>query len=492
MCCGGSAYAYQLYVDNGTPNVTTWAFTLGDYDTDATDSTINTIFGIDSDGNNAGLVFGDGTNGATFIVRADENTKYNTAYNVSDMVYIENSSSGTASGYIAEVKTELPFLVASLGTTSGGSSTNYADQTITLGTNINSQTSPGHSMTAQGFGSMQSHMHNLSTILANQLSTVAQGAGRVANPQIASADDGILVADSGHMFSDAGHSLLAAQDENPWRAFIMPYLSYTTNRDINYDTNMVGISTGASYIFNESILAGFHLNLGKAMTESAYLDSDALAVTLGGHVLYHFSPELYVRSHLSGYVSQSDNKISGTSGTSIYADVDTDSIGMFASLATGYDWALAPRHTITPELGLSYIYSKMDGYNVDYQIGGSSAGYALSYGDSDLSVLYAEASLRWAMDFDLGSNDDGVSHGTLKPTVRLGLRQALTDTEIASSMRFNGIAATTYSDANENAFVAEAGLIWEKDDIALSLSYTGDFGDVENTHMGMFKASFAF
>ncbi|MFI3272883.1 MAG: autotransporter domain-containing protein [Pseudomonadota bacterium] len=482
---GGNAYALQAYVNAGGSDtgiqVGTWAFTLGDYDnTLGDDKTVNTIFGV---GNAGKLNLQD----STFIIRADSDTEYNKAYNVSNLVYIDGS--GQVTGSVGSVSTELPFLVATLGTTEeSGTSSSYTDQTITLTTNINANTSPGQGLASQSASTMQSSMHNLASILANQLNDIYSSAAvMVGNKK---QENGTLTADSGQGISDASKSYYAAND-TPWRAFIMPYYTHTSNHDFDYTTSMAGVAAGATYTFNDSWLAGFHLNLGSADTDSDHTNSKAKAVTLGAHALYHATPELYVRGHLSGYYSQNDHTFTGSGSAPLQANVDTNNMGIFASLAAGYDLTIAKHHTITPEIGLSYIYSKTDAYGIDYK-SGQTTEYHLSYDKSDYDILYGEASLRWTAEYELGHGDNGVHYGTLSPTVRLGLRQALTDAKIESHMHFNGLSATTHSDANESAAIVEASLAWTFDNVTTSLSYSGDFGDAEDTHMGMFKLSYAF
>ncbi len=167
------------------------------------------------------------------------------------------------------------------------------------------------------------------------------------------------------------------------------------------------------------------------------------------------------------------------------ATADMDTYGVYMELAAGYDMALAPNHTITPEIALSYMYAHMEGFDSEYYVNGAATGTTFSMGSEDYDALYMDASVRWTGEY-------GLEKGVLSPTAKIGIRQALTDPEVSSTMEIFGTKSTTYSDMNDTAFTCEAGLTWDMGDVDVSVTYMGEFGDVEYTHMGMFKVAWEF
>lgn len=124
---------------------------------------------------------------------------------------------------------------------------------------------------------------------------------------------------------------------------------------------------------------------------------------------------------------------------------------------------------------------------------GTSVAHDISYGDTSFDALYAEASLRWKGNYDLGIMENGKHRGVLHPTMRAGVRQALMGAEVESKLRYNEFDfGTTTSHANQTSVLFEGGLEWVYGDTTTSLSYIADFGHKEESHMAMLKIEFEF
>jgi Autotransporter beta-domain. len=94
----------------------------------------------------------------------------------------------------------------------------------------------------------------------------------------------------------------------------------------------------------------------------------------------------------------------------------------------GYDFKLNQNNTLTPELGLSALWSHIPASNVEYNV---LTPLNQSYTSQDYTAVYANAMLRWTGAFELGEL-------MLQPRAMLGVRQTLSDGKIKSSMTFAG------------------------------------------------------
>ncbi len=528
----GNAYAYQAYVWAGTANVGTWTLELGE--TYGTDGTGYYVFGVNGYGT---LNFGVDGKGATFIITNESSD--GTIYAVKDMVNIESYTEengdlsdnedigewvsdgtyttyeGTVTGYIAEVQSKYDFVEWSIVNEDGsayafGDDAYWEDQYITGEVNLTEDNSPTQEAATQTVSTVTGHMTNLGKIIAVQTpsATVASSASPVpssvpsgpssapsgpnSGPHGGSHEESLatstMYADAGGTFSDAGTGTSYVAPQAPlWKAFLMPFYSYTSENGGDYSTNMMGLALGASRSVGDDMTLGFHASLSRALSDSDYTDSTATSYALGVHGLYNIDGALYVRGQLSGFYSESDMDIRSTTGADPNkANADMDTYGFYAQVAAGYDMVLTPQHRVTPEVAISYMYAHMEGFDTAYYDSTGAQADTFSMDSENYDAVYADASVRWTGSYDIGK-------GTLHPTVKAGIRQALTDPEVSSTMTFNnGLPSPTHSDLNETAFTCEAGLAWDMGDVDVSLTYTGEFGDVEYTHMGMFKVEWSF
>ncbi len=489
------AYAYQTFVTNGTASIGTWNLLLGEeYSTDSAGGTGYYVFGVSATASStAKLVFGttdaDGNvvSGSTFNVYGISTPSDDGLYSIAAMVYVDSTASAT--GYIENVTSSYSFLDVALVDSTGKafdltttSDETWKSQYIKASLNITTETSPVHATTATTLSSLTSTMAQLSTILADNLvSPPTAGKSAAGKGTTMYADAGTTAT----TFTDAGGTAYVSQDDAIWETFLTPYYSRNSHNDGLYTVRGLGLAMGASRAVTDNFDLGFHFNLASSLGDSELADSDALSYTLGMHGIYHMDQSLYVRGQVSAFLVESDIRLLSNAAGDLYADTDMHSYGMYAQLAAGYHVMLSPKHVLTPELAVSSLYAHMDGYDTQFRTATGGLGNELSMKSEDYAVFYADASLRWTGTFD-------VEKGVVKPTVKAGLRQALSDPEMASTMEIFGTSATTHSDLNNTAFICEAGLDWELGDVTLSATYAGEFGDEEHSHAGMFKAMWEF
>ncbi|MFI3271423.1 MAG: autotransporter domain-containing protein [Pseudomonadota bacterium] len=450
----GATASHELHVQSGTATIGTWTITVRDYlDVDNSSDPFAVAGSGTLDFDDATLIVTPGT--------AEEGFAFNKEFAIQDMV---NVSSGSVTGAVASVETALPFLTAELlhGDVDGtafenGGNDEDIEQTIIIRTNVTPETSPGHEVETQVNTAMTQNMSMLCSVLSTQLD----------------------------------------YDELPesWRAFVIPYYSHSTNYDYGYNTDIMGLALGATRRVNEEFSAGVHLNLATIDQESDTAENDALMAGLGVHAKYHFTDDFHIRGQVTGFVLEGDGEMSMMSaGEKVTSSVNTTSLGMYAAMFAAYDYHANDKHTFTPEVALKYVYAENDGFDSNWRkADGTAANFDISYGDTRFSELYFEASVRWQGDFDLETMENGQHRGTLHPTMRAGVCQALLDAEIESKLSYNGFdMGTTTSKANETSVLFEWGLEWAKGDTTTSLSYIADFGNREESHMALLKIEFEF
>ncbi len=472
----GTTAGYQAYVAaNGSASVGTWSLLLGeDYGLQADGSTYY-VFGV---GKNATLTFADSSGQPSSLVVTGLGSSFveGKKYYISDMIDI--SADGTVSGAFGQATSAYAFVDVELYGNDITFSKDDADQYLVGTLNVTPDNSPAQGATNQTYHAIFNNMNKMSSIVSTQLATPTLRAQ----------------SETETMYADAGTFTYVKPARSAWKIFAIPYASHTSSNNGAYDIDSMGLVMGASHLVSDSLALGFHASVASSDSKSSYVDSDAISYTFGLHGVYNVTEAFYVRGQLSGFFAESDFSITGsTTANTALAHTDMDTHGLYALIAAGYDLALASHHVLTPELAVSHLYTSMDGYSSNYvDARGAALGDSIGMRARDYSTVYTDATLRWTGTFLLGDASSSSSLGSLKPTVRAGIRQALTDTNVESTLVFNGVSATTHSDANGTAFLCEAGLAWELDSLTTSLSYVGELGDQEASHMAMLKVEFSF
>ncbi len=445
------AEAWELY--NTSPN-TTDTVRITDWATDLRDFTTYKFFGSNGGGT---LDF----SGSTFILRPGDKDRgfvWGKDYAVADMV-----DGNYGQGTVASTTAEVPWLRARL------TGTDWTDQKLSLHPNFTPKTNPGQNVSRQGVA-----------LVAHQMFSLTDALGQFRN---SSAPVAFSTASGPESGQDSGPT-------SDWSGFLTPYFSYVDNSDLDYDATIVGFMAGASRRFTERFSAGVHVGFSHAdvSADLADQDGDTLTGLLGLHALYTITPEWYVRGQLTGFLSRASNDWkSGLSAYPLYADADVDSRGVYASLNTGYDWRINASNTLTPELGLSWLWSHQDAYSLNWEdrFGNRLPGYDLDYKAEDYTALYGTAMVRWQGAFALGDS-------VFRPSLGLGLRQTLTDNDIKSRLTTNGSSFSTRVSEDDTTALAEAGLAWQRGNTTLGFTYTGDYGSDQRVHAGWLTLKVAF
>ncbi len=454
------ANAWELYSTSIHPTdtvyITNWA-------TDLRDFTTYKFFG--SDGAKLDLT------GSRLTLRpgaTERGFAWGREYAVSDLA--GGLANNWGRGAVASVTQEVPWVRARL------TGTDWTDQKLSLHPNFTRKTNPGQGVTSQGVAFALNQMRGMDTVLDRQ---------RLQNSGAAPA----AVANSGL----AAFPTASGPDRGPasgWSGFLTPYFSYVDNSDLDYDATIAGFMAGATRRFNDAFAAGVHLGFSHADVSADLADQDGEALTglFGLHAIYNATPEWYLRGQLTGFLSRASNDWqSGLPVYPLYTDADINSRGLYASLATGYDWRINASNTITPEIGLSWLWSHQDSFSLDWKdrFGNRMDNYDLDYKAQDYNALYGTAMVRWRGEFALAG-------GSFQPALGVGVRQTLTDGDVKSRLATAGSSFSTKATEDETSALAEAGFVWQRGITSVGLTYTGGYGDDQVVHTGWLTLKLEF
>ncbi|EGW51619.1 hypothetical protein HMPREF1022_01420 [Desulfovibrio sp. 6_1_46AFAA] len=459
--------AHELEM-NGAVRLAAWSLELRDFGTDATRPFAVTGSGS-LDFNGSRLILRPGTTAQGFV--------WGQEYKVEDMV--TSGSGSNVSGSVASVASELPDLLEARLT-----GTDWNDQKVSLRTTVKASSNPGQSAALQAVGNARSGMQHLSGVLAGQLA-----------PRKAAGKDVILAGNSPNSRPEGMPSgdPLGPDETGRWRVFAAPYFSSAANHDQDYTSNNVGMVMGGTWRFNENFAGGLHLGYSGSHTWGDLMDTDNSAQSglAGLHAVFNVTPEWYLRGQFTGFISRyHSNYQSGLAENPIYADNEFNGHGLYAALHTGYAWWINDNNTLTPEIGLAWLWSHQDENSLHWSdsAGVSRPAYDIKFDAQDYAALYGTAMLRWRGDFALGDE----RAGNLRPALGLGLRQTLTSGEVESQMRFAGSSFSTSVTEEHTTMLAEAGLEWQYGGFAVGLAYTGEYGAQQEVHTGWLTMKFEF
>ncbi len=444
-------------------NVGTWATTLRTW------SGNDAVFGITGVLNKLNFV------NSTLILRpgsAAQDFALGKEYSVANMVSKDgaqqDSMSTSINGTIVAAVAEVPFLKATL--TNGASP---KDATVRLDSNVSDETTPGTATMQQAVAQVQNQFSNLSTSLRNALVQIYTEANLVADTTQDSVS-GVA----------AGSSVV----NNKWQIFLSPHASYVNNSKYDYDGSNMGVTAGASYRLSDSFSFGAHLDLsfGDYSGDFMNMNTDSTSFALGLHAAYNFSPAWYLRGQITGSINQNDSDFRSDL-TSLHGNADFNGEALYAELATGYTWQIAKGHSITPEIGLSYLGTHTYAYDVDWNISNMALPlYNMSYDDSYYNAFYATAHVDWRGEWAVNDNS------AIAFMAGLGLRQTLTNGKIDTSFKMLGSNYTATGTEDVTTFLVDAGVEYNWDIISISLNYEGGFGYDQTNHGGTLQLKFEF
>ncbi len=466
---GARARAYEAYGSNSF-TVDTWATTLRDW------SANDAVFGL---ANGEILTFANDTKGATLILRPDtveRGFKLGQTYDVAKMVAIsdgtpasimhqqEQFSDTTIKGSIAEVKTEVDFLTATLH--NGG--TNNPSVSLSL----NTDALPTTTITTADLNAKLAHIKGIDEVSKNAVANVYNRAFNLAENELEE------TAQAENVGVSAGSNTLA--DIPKWTAFAKTYGSYTDNSKYDYDSGTYGISGGVTHNFNEKFALGGHLDFNASNADSKNLESDSYSFALGAHSYYFVNPNWYVRGNATFAFGSNEVEYNINSGK---AEDTFSAFALFAGLHTGYAFEINKNNLIIPEIGLSYLYSHNNAYDLHFSHGYSM--YDMDFDTNSYSNLYADFNLTWQANYAVGNS-------VLSPSLGAGIRQNLTGSDIDSSFDMFGTNFETQVSSDDTTFLANAGLQWTKKNFTVSADYEGEFGSEQTSHTGSLNFTYKF
>ncbi len=469
-----AAHAFEVFGYNSY-SVGTFATTLQPWTVTvaANNGTADTVFGIQT-----GQVIN--FKNTTLILRPQvtaQGVELGKVYNVKDMIAVADgypTNNGAVSipatndvtGKIAQATAEVPFIKATL--TNGHAP---LSATVRLDANVNAHTSPGSISAMQTLTQVQGQMSNITReLLQLSYNDIFAKLSKV---------------------SKEGVGLNAGSDfaENKWTAFLIPYANFFENSEYGFDGSNVGFTGGASYRVNDSFSFGAHFdfNVSDFDADSVNMTSDAISIALGLHATYTITPEWYVRAQATFAHSQTDNDYEGAHGSPIHADNKYFSNSLYFSLNTGYVWEFAKNHSLTPEIGFSYLSTRSSAYDVEWSLAGIPMSmYDLHYDDTYYSAFYTNINLTWRSKWMI---DNASSIALL---AGLGIRQNISGNEVKNDFYALNSRYSTTAYEDMTTWLADVGIEFKHNDLSVKLDYNGSYG-TEQTNHGvslMFKYDF--
>ncbi len=446
--------AYEVY---GTTNysVNTFATNLRNW------SVNDAVFGvIDTQAitfNNSKLILRPGT--------AEQGFAYGKEFKVADMISLINQSSmaipSTATfinGTIAEVTTEVPFLTAKL---SNGNDPYNAS--VRIDTNVNEETVPGAISMQQAVTIAQTQFNYISSALRSGIIKGYTGL--------------TLASQNNAQGINAGSDIITPKK---LEIFLTPYISHVNNSKLDYNGNSYGVFGGINYRLSEKFSFGGHLNYSASdlSADIMSMDTDSSSFALGLHAAYNFTPEWYLRGQVTGSIQESE---SDYKSSELASNSDFTGHAFYAALATGYVWEIADNHSLSPEIGISYLNTKTNSYDIKF----ANSAYNMSYDDNSYNAIYATFNLDWRSEWAL-------EKGNLALTAGLGLNQKLSSNDIETGVRMLGTSFTTSYTKDSTAFLANTGIEYQKGNFAISVNYNGEYGSVQQVHTGSLNLKLMF
>ncbi len=467
---GAIARAYEAYGSTDF-TVDTWATTLRTW------SANDTVFGL-----NYGqkITFANGTSGAHLILRpgtSEEGFALNKEYQVANMVAIadqngdmqlqEQFEAGKIEGSVASVSkgnnpiiggvsTEVDFLTAKLS--------NQDTDNPTVSISINEDMLSTNAAAAQINDALQGQMQNISGQLRNVLVDVYR------NANYTSFDD---------TPEGTGIATGSANAQSQWITFGNLYGAFTDNSKYDIDSDSYGVTAGLSYNFTEQLLAGVHFDFNTTNSEGNTFTNDLDSFAFGLHANYFINNNWYVGANATYAFGTSELSSSQSVGS---ASDEYSVNAFFAGLSTGYVFEINENNLIIPEIGLSYLYTNAEAYNLNYP---QNTLYNLAVDSNSYSALYADLNLKWQGKYEL-------SKGTITPSVNVGIRQNLTGSDIESTFELLSSRFKTEASTDSTTFLTNAGIEWNYNDFSVSVNYDGNFGSEQQSHKASLNFEYKF
>lgn len=222
---------------------------------------------------------------------------------------------------------------------------------------------------------------------------------------------------------------------------------------IGYDKTinhlLVGLALGHSY--------------GEYKDKSAVThDSDLTHYMIEAYASYKFSSNIFASAY-AGY-ARSDNNLKENDGF-YWAKEDFNSNTWNVGSQVGYDWQVFDQLTLTPTLGLSYIYTQNSAHDVTY-----NDIALLKYSQSSNSALLIPFDL--AVNYSLLQRQDA----QLILTAKTGYAYNLLDNEFDSDITVNGVSGLATMSSNtthrgKHQFNIGGGMAFKYNPVELAIGY---------------------
>ncbi len=456
-------FAYEAYGEAGY-SVDTWATTLRTWT--GSDAVLGAAAG-------QSIRLGTGSEGAHLILRPATHSQgfaLGKSYEVAHMVSIGGVQQLAldqvlALGFVASASAEVDFLQATLDTT------DPTRPLVSLEGHITEKTSPGAMVQQQQLTNIQ-----------GQFTTISQNVRK-----------GILQRYWKEFATDAWQGLGAGSkslSEHSWQAFLSPYVTAASNTHFNYNGSTVGISGGATYAVTERFSLGGHIDINASNFSANVLEThtDSTSFALGVHGVYTLLPQWYIRGQFSASFQQNSHTFSlPLASEALYADALSFGKNLYANVATGYTWRINSQHSLTPEIGISYLTSHGTGYAAQWQgIYTANGLYDLNYDESFYSALYATYNMDWRSAWAL---EEGSS---IVLQLGLGLRQRLSTQNMNTTVRLLDTDFTTSSAEAQSTWLMDFGFEYMKDDLSVRLTYAGSYEKNQHIHGGNLVLTLTF
>ncbi len=531
----GDAYAYEAF-SIGSLVVDTWATTLRTW------SENDTVFGV-IQGNT--VTFGDGTNGATLVVRpeldANGNAIFGKEYELANMVAISGSRfpqpqamdlQSTITGSIASVETETNLIVAEFDNTTPsqpsvilrnvvGSSTELPSQegasqtvntavesatgigtlvqrSVVVGSSINLTPTPtGGASNAGGAGSTGGAGNTGGAGETGNTGGVGNtgGADGVGN-----AGGAGNTGNTGGAGNTGGTGDSGSQSEDEEQASIEPrgIAAGSGNMQSPWSVfmNIYGSYTdNDKYNFNTSTFgatAGANYHFSSPFTLGFHADFN-YAKSSSASNIDNEATTFAFGGHANYFIG--DNWYVGAQATASFANNDIDyalssvlrdsdeysTFSLYSALNVGYVYEINESNVLIPEISLSYLHTSVDDYRFDFGV----SAYNMHVHNTNYNALYLSGKLTWQGAYALESS-------TLIPSLSVGIRQNLTGGDIRTNIGIFGGTSETIATEDETTFTATAGLQWTSGNFSLGAYYDGAFGSNQQSHSGSLRATYRF
>ncbi len=354
------------------------------------------------------------------------------SFSIQDMAYTSAGATPTLSGSIKEVKTEVPFLTATL--TGNDPST----ASVSVISNINENTVPGAISSVQTF-----------TIAKSQEANIAKAVYQTK------------------------HSM-----QKQWSFAFNPFVLFTNNNGYDYKGTDYGATFAGTYTFNNDFSLGGHFDVRGSNNYADIFDMYTMNtnIALGAHGTYYIIPTWYVNGLVSGYISISNNDYVLNNNEKYTTDSDNTSGGAILTLNTGYEWELVENHSLTPELGLSYLNMNTGAYDILWDEPYSM--YNMEYEADSHNALFANIKLHWKSEWSI------YNEGSLMLHANVGLNQNIVGKKIKNMLTTLGQDFVTNSTVDTTNYTANIALEFFRDDSGISFGYNGDYSKNHTHHEG--------